>query len=183
MAALLGGPPPDPLAPAPVVAERLPQGEVVVGQVVLGEEVDLERGPRDLAQLDCRSAPRARRCSCVPPRTARTRAGTTPSPGRGVESRPFCSAGSSSVSMSTGDTAVSCVRRWSSMVPPVGSRTPWFGAIRGRDRRLESHVAEQRSGASPPVYVTGQGITVKASIDVWVPRAAGRASPSTTMRS
>ena len=58
MTPLFCGPAADPFAPHPVPAERLPEGEVVVGQVVLGEEVDLERDPRDLAQVAVRDLPR-----------------------------------------------------------------------------------------------------------------------------
>jgi hypothetical protein len=58
VAALLGRPPARPLAPRAVLAERIPEREVVVGEVVLREEVDLERGPRDGAELAVGLLPR-----------------------------------------------------------------------------------------------------------------------------
>ena len=48
--AFLRGPAADPLAPRLLLAERPPQRQVVVGQVVLGEQVDLERRLRDVGQ-------------------------------------------------------------------------------------------------------------------------------------
>ena len=56
--ALLGRPPARPLAPRAVLAERVPQREVVVGEVVLRQQVDLERGARDGAEIAVGLLPR-----------------------------------------------------------------------------------------------------------------------------
>ena len=56
--ALLGRPPPDPLAPRLLVTERPPQGQVVVGKVVLREQVHLERRLRHVRQARVRRLPR-----------------------------------------------------------------------------------------------------------------------------
>ncbi len=56
--ALLGGPPSRPLAPCPVAPERVPQREVVVGQVVLGQQVDLEGDARDGVEVAVGQLPR-----------------------------------------------------------------------------------------------------------------------------
>ncbi len=50
MPALLRGPAAHPAAPGAVVAERAVDLAVVAGQVVLGEQVELQRGPRDRRQ-------------------------------------------------------------------------------------------------------------------------------------
>src|SRR4029453_18908376 len=47
MAALLGRPPAGPFSPDAAPAEDLPERQVVIGQVVLGEQVHLERRARD----------------------------------------------------------------------------------------------------------------------------------------
>ena len=47
MPALLGGPPVYPGPPRAVAPERAPDLPVIAGQVVLGEEIDLQRGPGD----------------------------------------------------------------------------------------------------------------------------------------
>ena len=56
--ALLGGPATDPCAPGAVGAERLVDVAVVARQVVLGEEVDDERGAGDLTHSRLRWIPR-----------------------------------------------------------------------------------------------------------------------------
>ena len=81
--ALLGGPAVHPGAPGAVAAEERGDLVVVAGQVVLGEQVDDQRGAADLGELGLlRPRPRRRRPRRSRGRrsTARTRAGTIPWP-------------------------------------------------------------------------------------------------------
>ena len=58
VAALLGRPAARPRAPGALAAEHAPQGEVVGGQVVLGEQVELERDARRRAEARVALLPR-----------------------------------------------------------------------------------------------------------------------------
>ena len=58
VAPFFGGPAADPFAPGFLVAERAPQRQVVVGEVVLGQQVDLQRGLGDVGQPGIAGLPR-----------------------------------------------------------------------------------------------------------------------------
>ena len=85
---LLGGPPVHPGAPGAVAAEQRGDLVVVRRQVVLGQQVDHQRGPGHVRDRSSRPATTARRPAArrrsAPRSTARTRAGTTPWPRRGA---------------------------------------------------------------------------------------------------
>ena len=57
MPALLGRPPPHPRAPRPVAAEGLVDHHRVVGQVVLGQQVDEQRAADRVGHLDLVGVP------------------------------------------------------------------------------------------------------------------------------
>ena len=182
VAALLGGPPPDPLAPDPVAAERLPQREVVVGQVVLGEEVDLERDPRDLAQVAVGRLPGL--LDVVAPVFV----------GDVLVREPLGRLGEVSFEtlLQDGLELREHVRRrygvvMGSLLVEHGSSSRLSCAVVGGDPLIATEGWSRSSPDTfrrfPLAYGTAQGITVKASIEVWVPRATGRARPRTTMRS
>ena len=86
--ALLGGPAVHPGAPGAVAAEERGDLVVVAGQVVLGEQVDDQRGAGDVGDCDCSSAHASPPSDAVEVAarrsTARTRAGTTPWPSSGA---------------------------------------------------------------------------------------------------